>query len=125
AANLVTQKIPLIGTIECHRVVAQAAAAALDELRQAGLARLIDTNDTYHNGGCWGPREQKTSDGTNGRTLSRHSWGAAIDVNPTANPQGATPNMDPRIIAAFRNHGFAWGGTFPTPDGMHFEYTGP
>jgi hypothetical protein len=32
--------------------------------------------------------------------------------------------MDRRLIAIFRRHGFIWGGNFPTPDGMHFEYVG-
>lgn len=125
AANLVTGKIPLIGNIECHTIVARAATDALEEIRQAGLARLIDTDDTYRNGGCWGPREQKTPEGTSGHTLSRHTWGGAIDINPTTNPQGAPPTMDQRVVAISRHHGFAWGGSFPAPDGMHFEYIGP
>jgi len=124
ADHLVTVKFPLIGTIECNRVVAQAAIAALDEIRQAGLARLINTADTYRNGGCYGPREQRASDGTSGRTLSRHSWGGAIDINPGANPQGGKPSMDQRLVTIFRRHGFIWGGNFATPDGMHFEYVG-
>jgi hypothetical protein len=125
AAYLVTEKFPLIGTIECNRVVALAAVAALNEIEHAGLARLVNTADTYRNGGCYGPREQKSSDGTSGRTLSRHSWGGAIDINPSANPQGAKPSMDHRLITIFRRHGFIWGGNFATPDGMHFEYVGP
>jgi hypothetical protein len=123
-ANLVTTKLPLIGSIPCHRVVAAAATAALTEIERQGLGALINTRDTFRNGGCWGPREQRSSFGTIGRTLSRHSWGAAVDINPTANPYGAYPTIDPRIIAIFRQHGFMWGGDFPTPDGMHFEYIG-
>jgi hypothetical protein len=124
AAYLVTEKFPLIGVIECNRVVAAAAIAALNEIRQSGLSGHVNSTDTYRNGGCYGPREQKSSDGTSGRTLSRHSWGGAIDINPSANPQGAKPSMDQRLIAIFRRHGFVWGGNFPTPDGMHFEYVG-
>jgi hypothetical protein len=30
--------------------------------------------------------------------------------------------MDPRIVDIFRRWGFAWGGTWVRPDGMHFEY---
>jgi hypothetical protein len=61
---------------------------------------------------------------TTGRsaTLSRHSWGAAIDINPSTNAFGATPTMDEDIVEIFRRNGFAWGGTWLVPDGMHFEY---
>jgi hypothetical protein len=104
--------------------VAAAAIDAMNEIRASGLAGLINARDTLRNGGCWGPREQKSTDGTSGRTLSRHSWGGAIDINPSANPQGAIPKMDRRLIEIFRRHGFTWGGYFPTPDGMHFEYVG-
>jgi hypothetical protein len=124
SANLVVKAFPLIGTITCHRVVAAAAIAALDEIEHAGLSRLIHTKDTYQNGGCFGARDQKLVDGTSGHTLSRHAWGGAIDINPAANPQGGKPSMDHRVVDIFRKHGFAWGGTFPTPDGMHFEYIG-
>lgn len=29
--------------------------------------------------------------------------------------------MDPGVVAAFIGAGFAWGGTWERPDGMHFE----
>jgi hypothetical protein len=32
--------------------------------------------------------------------------------------------MDCRVVVIFRKHGFAWGGNFATPDGMHFEWVG-
>jgi hypothetical protein len=122
--NLVDAALPIIGHVRCHRVVVDAATAALDELVKAGLERLIDVADTQRNGGCWTPRELRTDFGTSGRTLSRHSWGAAIDINPTTNPFGGVAQIDRRVIDAFARHGFIWGGDFPIPDGMHFEYSG-
>ncbi len=48
----------------------------------------------------------------------------ALDTNTATNPMGGTPTMDCRVVRIFRKHGFAWGGNFLTPDGMHFEWVG-
>jgi hypothetical protein len=112
-ANLVDANLPIIGHVRCHRIVVEAATAALNELV-----------DTRRSGGCWTARELRTDFGTSGRTLSRHSWGAAIDINPSTNPFGGVAQIDRRVIDAFARHGFIWGGDFPIPDGMHFEYSG-
>ena len=32
--------------------------------------------------------------------------------------------LDCEVVRIFRRHGFAWGGTFTRPDGMHFEWVG-
>lgn len=61
---------------------------------------------------------------------SLHSWGIALDLNWTTNPHSAPLRTDmPRAmirdIEAIRtNNGrqvWRWGGTFNTPDAMHFE----
>jgi len=57
--------------------------------------------------------------------LSQHAYGAAIDVNVAGNLLGATPTQDPRLVQAFADEGFVWGGDFLLPDGMHFEYGCP
>ena len=48
----------------------------------------------------------------------------ALDTNTATNPMGGRPTMDCRVVRIFRKHGFAWGGNFLTPDGMHFEWVG-
>jgi D-alanyl-D-alanine carboxypeptidase len=48
----------------------------------------------------------------------------AIDMNTLSNCQGCVPRMDCRVVRIFRKHGFAWGGNFRRPDGMHFEWVG-
>jgi hypothetical protein len=35
---------------------------------------------------------------------------------------GRTPHQDPRIVKIFEQWGFAWGGDWLIPDGMHFEF---
>ena len=56
--------------------------------------------------------------------MSRHSWGQAIDMNTVSNCQGCVPRMNCTVVQIFRKYGFAWGGNFLTPDGMHFEWVG-
>ena len=85
------------------------------------LAGLINASDSRINGGCFVPRLIR---GPSGGFLSRHSFGIAIDVNPSTNPFGGTPTMDARIVEILAGHGFSWGGTWTRPDGMHFEWTG-
>lgn len=71
-------------------------------------------------GGCYEWRTQRRTK----KSLSRHCWGIAIDLDACDNPFGREPNMHPRIIEVFREHGFVWGGTFAPKrrDGMHFEF---
>ena len=122
--NVVAHDYPVIGRVACHRAIEAPLLRALTEIYQSGLSDLIDVADTKRGGGCYSAREIRTTNGTSGRNLSRHSWAAAIDLNPSTNPFGAKPTIDPRIVYVFRRNGFAWGGTWSIPDGMHFELIG-
>jgi len=106
----------------CHVVIRNDLQAALTEVYESGLAGAIDLGDTNVYGGCYNPRFNRLTG--NLGFLSRHAWAQAIDMNPSTNAQGARPQMDCRIVRIFRKHGFAWGGNFLTPDGMHFEWVG-
>jgi D-alanyl-D-alanine carboxypeptidase len=106
----------------CHNLVRPAIQGALTEIRAAGLAGAINLANTNRYGGCFYPRFVRQAG--NIGSLSRHSWGMALDTNTTANPQGGVPHMDCRVVQIFRKWGFAWGGNFLFTDGMHFEYVG-
>jgi hypothetical protein len=123
AEHIVTEEVPIIGRITCHEALMGPIRSALREVRDRGLAELINARDSRTVGGCYNARVLVTTGGAS-NTLSRHAWGAALDINPTANPFGARPVMDERIVEIFRRNGFAWGGTWLVPDGMHFEYVG-
>jgi RHS repeat-associated protein len=56
-----------------------------------------------------------------GQGHSAHSWGIAIDFNAADNPLGARPTMPQRVVNAFTDAGFTWGGNWQRPDGMHFS----
>lgn len=122
--NVVVDEYPIIGRFACHRVMTAALRAALAEIESAGLAHLIDVRDTRRAGGCYSNRMIRTQEGDQGATISRHAWAATIDLNPSTNSFGASPEIDRSVVEVFRRNGFAWGGSFPTPDGMHFEYVG-
>ncbi len=54
--------------------------------------------------------------------VSNHSFGTAVDINPSTNPYKAGKPFDiPKwMVAIFRDFGFGWGGYYH--DYMHFEY---
>lgn len=110
-------------THNCHVRVISAVQAALKEIDEAGLADEIDINNSNRYGGCYTGRFSRQAEKGFGN-LSRHSWGIAIDVNTTTNGRGTVPQMNCDVVRIFRKHGFAWGGNFIVPDGMHFEYVG-
>lgn len=106
----------------CHLQVVPALRAALADVAAAGLAPAIDVANTNSFGGCYNPRFNRIS-GELG-FVSRHAWAMALDVNTVSNCQGCVPRLDCRVVQIFRRHGFAWGGNFLVPDGMHFEWVG-
>jgi hypothetical protein len=109
----------------CHSVTRVALQAAMDEVVASGLAGTINYHDANRAGGCFGPRFNRLTPDSAIGFLSRHSWGQAVDTNTIGSCQGcAPPDLDCRTVQIFRKHGFAWGGNFLTPDGMHFEWVG-
>ena len=106
------ESVPILGETECHRDMFPPLRAAMQELVDRGLAHLVDADDY---GGCWAPRTQGSA------ALSSHAWGVAVDLNVAGNHYGAEPTMPKEIVEVMAAHGFAWGGDWPVPDGMHFE----
>jgi len=119
-AWIVTVDLPIVGETRCHRMVVPYLRAALGEVVSSGLAADLDRADFQTAGGCYNPRLNRGADP--GYSLSRHSWGIAVDLNPTTNPYEGKPAMPLEIVEIFRRWGFSWGGTWTVPDGMHFEW---
>ena len=62
----------------------------------------------------------------NGRALSMHSYGCAVDFDPSRNQQGDDdPYLGdcPIVVAAFEAEGWTWGGRWKGAkcDWMHFQ----
>ncbi len=125
---MLNDSIPI--SARCHNVIEPALRAALAEVAAAGLGGTIDVGDANSYGGCHLARFNRLTPDSSLGFLSRHSWGMALDTNTQGSCQGcAPPNFATRpggctTVQIFRKYGFAWGGNFLTPDGMHFEYVG-
>jgi hypothetical protein len=116
ARHIVTAPVPLLGHVTCNRAIIPQLQSVFREIESAGLSSLIHPSDY---GGCFVPR---VIPNVPGEPISHHAWGVAIDINVSANPFGRPPHQDPRIVAIFERWGFAWGGRWLVPDGMHFEF---
>jgi hypothetical protein len=128
ATNLTASRILLNESIRisarCHVKVVDDLKAALAEIAAAGMGGAIDVANANTYGGCYaGARFSRLDDSQIG-FLSRHSFGQALDTNTVSNCQGCVPQMNCQVVRIFRKHGFAWGGNFRRPDGMHFEWVG-
>jgi hypothetical protein len=115
--NVVATRVPILGTIRCHRAVIPALERALRELEDRNLSFLIDTSGYQ---GCWVPSVIPGDGG-----MSRHSWGVAIDLNFTKNPTGLASAVDPRLVEVMDRWGFISGANYLVPDPGHFEYLRP
>ena len=95
-----------------HRIIEGSLRQALQNVCDRGLARQFVTFD-----GCVCVRPK-----TSGNGWSTHSWGISIDVNAATNGYGAQPRMSADFVRCFTDVGFEWGGSWRTPDGMHFQF---
>ena len=114
-ANLATEEVPLLGEVTCHVGMISALRSAMTELQQANLGFLVET---FH--GCWNPRFIGGA-----RSVSRHAWGVAVDINYQANVTGQTTTQDARLVETMERWGFTWGGNWLVPDAAHFEWVSP
>ena len=118
---IVTADVPLLGQVTCHETVVEMLTGAMDQLSDEGLGHLVDASGHR---GCWNPRLIRSVSGEPSG-LSRHSWGAAVDLNATTNPLGSAGDQDERLVDVMEAWGFTWGGDWVVPDPMHFEYGRP
>jgi hypothetical protein len=116
--QIVTTDVPILGRVTCHRLVVDMIETALSRLVDEGLSHLVDPAD---NAGCWNPRYIAPTTGRSAG-ISRHAWGAAVDLNASSNRVGSAGTQDPRFVNAMLDAGFTWGGDWLVPDPMHFEY---
>ena len=110
--NIQTRSVPILGRISCHRLMWEPLLGAFNQIIEENLESGLSREQFKTSGGCYAPRRINRFDA--GGSISRHAWGIAIDINTKT-------GYKPRIVEIFNNWGFAWGGTWTSPDAMHFE----
>lgn len=102
--------------VRVHKQIAELVGLLLDETVRRGYA-LDGTADD------WGYAGRYIA-GTS--TPSNHSWGLALDLNATSNPQSSKliTDMPSWMPALWGRYGFRWGGNYvrSKKDAMHYEY---
>lgn len=114
---IVKERLPVLGEVECHRLIMDDLRAAVDEVIAAGHEAWLSPR---RYAGCFYPRRI----GFGRETLSRHTWGIAVDIDVDLSLPGLGPVPDDEIIDIMGRHGFRWGGDFTTPDNHHWEWVG-
>ena len=110
--NIQNKRMPILGITRCHRLMWEPLEGALNQILEEGLEKYLSIEEWRSSGGCYAPRRINRFDA--GGSISRHAWGIAIDINTKS-------SYPPRIVEIFNDWGFAWGGTWTSPDDMHFE----
>ena len=106
--NIQNKRMPILGITRCHRLMWEPLEGALNQILEEDLS----IEEWRSSGGCYAPRRINRFDA--GGSISRHAWGIAIDINTKS-------SYPPRVVEIFNDWGFAWGGTWTSPDEMHFE----
>ena len=110
--NIQNKRMPILGITRCHRLMWKPLEGALNQILEEGLQEYLIIEEWKSSGGCYAPRRINRFDA--GGSISRHAWGIAIDINTKS-------GYPPRVVEIFNDWGFAWGGTWTSPDEMHFE----
>ena len=110
--NIQNKRMPILGITRCHRLMWEPLEGALNQILEEGLEEYLLIEEWKSSGGCYAPRRINRFDA--GGSISRHAWGIAIDINTKS-------GYPPRVVEIFNDWGFAWGGTWTSPDEMHFE----
>ena len=110
--NIQNKRMPILGITRCHRLMWEPLEGALNQILEEGLEEYLSIEEWRSSGGCYAPRRINRFDA--GGSISRHAWGIAIDINTKS-------SYPPRVVHIFIDWGFAWGGTWTSPDEMHFE----
>lgn len=114
------RSLPIKG-LRVHKACAESLARVLAAIWEAfgKSQKEIDAAGMNLIGGGYNWRQMRGIS-----RLSMHAYGCAVDFDPDRNGLGdPTPAMDSRVVKAFEDEGWTWGGRWSprNRDGMHFQ----
>ena len=112
--NIITETVPLLGSVTCHKDFMPMLRQAMTELDEAGKGSVIKQSAYL---GCWNPRYI-----ANRKAMSHHSFGAAADINFFEPLDGPFSPTDPDLLGALYRAGMTSGHVWVNPDPGHFEW---
>lgn len=104
---------PIVGRQYFH----EALISVLEETLILVEARGLDKE--FHQFGTWSPRHKMHNPKLG---LSTHSWAIAFDLNWATNQVGTKGTLSEKLVSTITSFGWVWGGSWSTPDPMHFQY---
>jgi hypothetical protein len=127
--KLYTRNGETVTKTRCHKKIKEPVLAALKEIFDTYGMEWIEKHGLNVYCGIFNHRKMR-----NGSSLSRHSFGIAIDLNCAENGlttpwdqdkigQKGYANMPVEAIEIFEKHGFLSGARMWRRDAQHFQYT--
>lgn len=119
---LAWDKARTVSAIAVHKNCASSLLRILTNIADHfGSEQAIEANRMHLYGGCFNFRMMRGS-----TKLSTHSYAAAIDLDPEANPLGmrykeSAGMMPMAVVKIFEAEGWVWGGRWKRPDAQHFQ----
>ena len=119
--KVVIKRQTVFKRLRVHKVCKDSLEKILSAVPKEFTAAEIDAFELDICGGVYNFRLKR-----GGTSLSVHSWGAAIDLSHLINAwkkkwRPEVGMMPVRMVKIFGDEGWTFGGTWSTPDAMHFQ----
>lgn len=116
SANIIGTRLHTGKAVQFHRLAAAEFAALFEAACKSSGYTPASVQTFVPRHTLWDPS----------KSLSLHSWGIAVDFDPSLNPMGGknsrlrTPEGQ-IFVKVFRDAGWTWGGDWNMKDEMHFQ----